>query len=329
MPTVITNSALNAYRQCPKYYDWTYKQGYRPVVESEAIRFGASLHEVLNEVWKNGRKESGLAVVSRIAEEAKNGAQNEEEFANAEYAVALLRAVTRAYCEHHNLVEYETIEVEKEFGFTIDKPEFKDIVLAGKIDKIVRRADGQVSIVEHKSTTMAIDDPAAPYWRRLAMDPQISTYFLGAASLGYNVTTCVYDVIRRPMHQPLMATPPDKMKFKKDGTPYSNCRTQNETPEEYETRVLSNILQEQSKYFARQEVVRLPREMEAHLADLKNVIVALGHSQSEGFHKNPLACFGRGTCPFLDACCGLEDPAGSERFRKSEATNGHEELEGV
>lgn len=320
--SLLTNSALGTFRQCPKNYEWSYVHRLRPVKESDAIRFGSLFHECMNAWWvKDGTEATALEVVKKSLEAAQISCSTEEESKYEEYKAAHLRAVVRAYTTHYSHGEYRALEIEKEFKFTIDREGFEGIVFAGKIDKILENQDGRKLIGEHKTTTMEISDPTAPYWRRLTMDPQISTYWLGAGSLGYEVDSCLYDVTRRPKHSPLMATPPDKMKFKKDGTPYATCRAEDEKPEDYEARVHGEIMQEQGKYFSRQNIVRLPQEMEAHLEDLRKVIAALKHSREVGFHKNPLACFGRGTCPFLDACCGLEDPTISDRFRVAPVEN--------
>jgi len=72
-------------------------------------------------------------------------------------------------------------------------------VIAGKIDKIIKLADGRLAVMEHKTTS---DDivVTSDYWRRLRIDIQISVYYLAARMLGYQVETILYDVVRKPSY---------------------------------------------------------------------------------------------------------------------------------
>jgi len=68
--------------------------------------------------------------------------------------------------------------------------------LAGKIDGIVRLADGRLAVLEYKTAGEDIA-PDADYWLRLRCDGQISLYVLAARALGYDVATVLYDVTRK------------------------------------------------------------------------------------------------------------------------------------
>jgi len=70
-------------------------------------------------------------------------------------------------------------------------------IIAGKIDKIIKLADGRLAVMEHKTTSDDIS-PISHYWKRLKIDMQISIYYLAARMLGYPVETILYDVIRKP-----------------------------------------------------------------------------------------------------------------------------------
>ncbi len=79
--------------------------------------------------------------------------------------------------------------------------------------------NGSVILVEHKTTSEDIEI-TSDYWLKLMLDGQISQYYLGAKALGYEVTECLYDVIRKPSMRPYSATPEESRKYKKDGTLY-------------------------------------------------------------------------------------------------------------
>src|SRR3990167_5857191 len=106
----------------------------------------------------------------------------------------------------------ETLAVEREFTVPLINPPTgapsRTFVLSGKIDAIARFADGRTVIVEHKTSSEDIS-PGSEYWRRLTLDTQISAYYLGARSLGFEVDGCLYDVLGKPALRPLKATPPE------------------------------------------------------------------------------------------------------------------------
>jgi hypothetical protein len=88
----------------------------------------------------------------------------------------------------------------------------KTWAVAGKIDLLLQLADGRVAIVDHK-TTSADARSGSDYRRRLTLDPQVSTYFLGAAALGHAADLALWDVLQKPDVRPLLATPAEKRTY--------------------------------------------------------------------------------------------------------------------
>ena len=172
-------------------------------------------------------------------------------------------------------------------------------------------ATGRVLLVEHKTTSEAIDDPTATYWRRLAMDGQVSHYFVGAESLGFQVEGCLYDVLLRPRMKPLKATPPESRKFTKDGRLYAAQRETDESPEEYAARLRADIESAPEKYFQRREVPRTEDDLRDYLFDAWAEARTLRESELAGrAPRSPEACFRFGMCPFFEHCANglrLED----------------------
>jgi hypothetical protein len=224
---------------------------------------------------------------------------------------------------------YEIIGVEVPFETDMINPETgrasRTYRLAGKIDAIVRHTPtGHVWIVEHKTSAEDIS-LGSDYWKRLRMDSQISNYFAGARSLGYDVVGCLYDVIGKPGQKPLKRTA--EIKLRKDGLPYANQRVVDETPEEYGDRIRLAIAEDPNRYYVRGEVARLEKDLDDAAFDTWHTAEFIRMSERTGKHpRNPKSCNTPGySCPFFSVCCGeasIDDPA---LFQKSEHT--HPELE--
>ena len=124
-------------------------------------------------------------------------------------------------------------------------------------------------------------------------------YWIGARSLGYDISGVIYDVLGKPGLRPLEA---------------NSRRAEPETPEEYKARLIEAFAKEPNRYLARGEVVRLDQEIDDAMVDIWDQAKQLRESQIAGrAPKNPDSCekWGR-LCPFFAVCCGeasLEDPA--------------------
>ena len=124
-----------------------------------------------------------------------------------------------------------------------------------------------------------------------------------------------------------MATPPEKRRLKKDGTPYADTRLEDETPEAYRDRIMEAIGADPGRYLVRDTVVRLEAEMHDGLLDAWQEAKKLRENQRLGrAPRNVDACvrYGR-TCPFFAVCCGEASLDDTRLYRIKEHTN--EELE--
>jgi hypothetical protein len=226
--------------------------------------------------------------------------------------------------------QYETLAVEAEFFTALVNPETGSASrtwrLGGKIDAIVRDAAGRVLIVEHKTATGEIG-PGSEYWKRLRLDGQVSIYYEGARSMGYDVEGCLYDVLAKPALRPYKATPLESRKFTKDGRLYATQREQDETPEEYRDRLLNAIAEAPTACFQRGEVVRFEAEMADALHDVWSIAKQIREAElAKRFPRNPDACVRwNRTCDFFPVCTG-EATVDSPAFRR--VTDLHPELAG-
>jgi hypothetical protein len=177
--------------------------------------------------------------------------------------------------------------------------------LAGKVDAIVRTPDG-IAVVEHKTSSEDISVPESPYFLKLAIDPQITGYCLGAESLGHKPTHIIYDVIGKPGIRPSKTTPEDKRKYTKDGKLYANQRDVDETPEEYGARLRDDIAANPGRYFQRKTVVRNEQDILEYLEDCWSVGKLIMESRNENFWpRRPAQCFNYGQCQFYPVCAGM------------------------
>lgn len=238
-------------------------------------------------------------------------------------AEAMLRGYDARWAD--DMHEYEVLAVEAEFAAPLHNPVTRAASrtwrLGGKVDVAVReRASRREGIVEHKTAAGDIS-PGSEYWRRLAMDGQVSIYFAGAKALGIDPEFCLYDVLGKPGQRPLRATPEESRKYTKDGRLYASQRDRDETADEFLGRLVEAIAADPNGHFQRGEVVRLEAEMDEAMHD----IWQLGRQIRENdilsrYPRNPDACVRYGqTCAFFDVCTGcgsLEDGARFVRLRE-------------
>jgi hypothetical protein len=312
----LSHSRLRAARGCRRLHFIQYIQGIKPIEKDEVLRFGDVIHKA-QEAWWNGwqlPEEERLAVAIAAIK------------SDDPFEVAKARVMMVAYHLRWKDEPLEVLGVEVPFETDLRNPvtgaSSRTWVLAGKIDAIARhRETGLVYLVEHKTSGEDIS-PGSAYYKRLRMDPQISTYFEGGTSLGYEVAGCIYDVLAKPGQRPLKATPPEKRKYTKEGKLYANLRAFDESPDEYAERVAEVVGQNPAEYFARVEVVRLRDQMHEAMLDTWQLGQELREAELAGRHpKNPDHCVRNNfVCPYFPACSGeasLDDPT---RYRRRSDT---------
>ena len=314
----LTNSARNKFAACHRAYQLFYVQGKRPVIPSDALGFGTAMHALLEGVWGGSS--------SRAKGEGDGGPS----FNTGDpYRDMTLKALYEGYLdrwERDDDERFEKVAAEVYFEAPLMNPETGGIsktwVLAGKIDAIAReKATGKLYIIEHKTTSQDIG-PGSDYWRRLAIDGQVSGYYVGAQANGYEVENCLYDVIRKPTIKPYKATPEDKRKYNKDGSLSKTCREFDETPEEWYHRLELDILQRPDYYYARVEVARSADDLTDYLFDMWAVGREIADAQRLGrFSRNPQNCQSYGKCEFFDVCSGCADIDDVTLFRNAEDPN--------
>lgn len=324
---LLTSSRLKTARKCKREHRIKYELGYRPVVDADELFFGILVHLALEAWWVAQKNGQGAIALELALSRLRAAICDLFDRARAE---AMMCGYDTRWADE--TARYEVLGVELKFRTVVINPETnaesRTWELGGKLDVVLReRTTGRVVFMEHKTSSEDVS-PGTPYWRKLRMDGQVSIYFDGAASLGFGeVDHCLYDVLGKPQHRPLRATPEEKRKYRKDdGQLYAGQRETDETPEEYRQRCVEAISADPDKYFSRGEVVRI----EGELADSRADIWALGKELREAelagrAPRNPDACQRNGSmCSFFDVCTGaasLDDP-----YRFVHDTEVHPEL---
>ena len=287
----LTHSRMAAFRACPRRHWLRYELGLRRDEQTPALRIGSAFHAVLDVLHKREtRKDTPYPDLGDMPI----------------YEQAVVAAMVNVHKKHHPPIEMVASEIPFRLPLTHRRTGRASTVWewGGVIDGIGWAHWGNgLALVERKTTAMDIA-PGAPYWSRVIRDQQISQYFTAAKRLGHDIRTVVYDVIRRPLHQPRLATPMDKRKYRKsDGRLYAGMSETDETPEEYADRLATMMLAEPEKWLQRVEIPRLQSEIDATLDDQWAVQRMIRRAQRhDEWPRNPQACHLPWRCSYLDIC---------------------------
>lgn len=198
MSELYTSSRLKVIRECLRKHLYKYILRIR-LPETEVMAFGTVGHRALEayfRAWQAGKDRLAAA----LAEVERSGLHPFDRIK--------LGVLVRAYDARWGDEDWEILAIEVEFRY-----ELVDYLIGGKIDAIIRdRKDGRIYVLEHKTTGLDASYGSA-YWEKLAIDTQVSIYTDGATMLGYEIAGCIYDVLKRPQHEQLTATPLEKRKY--------------------------------------------------------------------------------------------------------------------
>ena len=189
--TLLTYSALNTFRNCPRKYKNRYVDNLRPRERPEALSFGSVVHTAIELWYRSQDIDSRLREVLAYIDDAF---ENRAVDTNLMIQWHLATAMIRGYAERYATEDFEVVEVEKEFVGEIRNPDTgrqsQTFRIAGKVDGIVRCHDG-LYLLEHK-TASNVD---ASYLDKLWTDTQIALYCYYLRELGYPIVGVIYNVL--------------------------------------------------------------------------------------------------------------------------------------
>jgi hypothetical protein len=249
---VLTYSALNTFRNCPRRYKHRYMDFLRPREKAEALSFGGVIHGAI-EIWYRSVADANRmwTVLDFLDQQFPERIGDDAQIANWHLA----RAMITGYASRYPSEDFEIVEVEKEFTGEIRNPDTgrlsQTFVMAGKADAIVQLSDGMY-LLEHK-TASSID---ASYLDKLWTDTQIALYSFYLRQLGYPIVGVIYNILL-------------KSRLKQRA---------GETQEEYEARRAELAAKNKSgKSTAKRQMPETDEEFQARLAEW--------YGRPEAFHR--------------------------------------------
>jgi hypothetical protein len=284
---LLTPTRLSTQRRCPRQAWYRYELGLIRDRDETPRRFGTAFHD--GREARNKGQELAQAIGQAVA-----GYATVPQWADpALWAVERLtvEAMLSAYDWRYPSADFAVVESEMTCRVPLLHPEthraHRHFDMAGKLDGLVRLADGRLAVLEYKTTGQDITAESI-YWLRLRCDPQISHYYLLARRLGHAVQTVLYDVTKRPQLKPrqiplldgdglkIVLNRDGRRVLNKNGTPRQasstadgyELQTRQETAEEFAERLLADIGERPDFYFARREVPILEDELAAFSAEL-------------------------------------------------------------
>ena len=138
---------LNAYRFCPRAYAFQYEDGLRWGGTSASQSFGGSLHRALQVFHQEG---GAKALSVDDLKQQLGFTWSAHGYGSAEESAAALAEAGRLLEQHHAQAASEpgrvTLAVERTVQWR-----HADVVLFGKIDRLDRRPDGALEVIDYKS----------------------------------------------------------------------------------------------------------------------------------------------------------------------------------
>lgn len=312
---VLSVTSANRYRSCPRSYYFANVLRRIPRRVDENRRFGTLLHVGL-EAWWRAHALGRLSTVTPLdaAFDAMRVSANPDPYELVRAEVLMRGYDARWSAEPLEVVwlDPQTAGVEVEFEGELRNPATSGVSRTfrrgGRIDAIVRAPDGQVYVMEHKSSGEDIS-AGSEYWQRLTLDLQCSAYMQGARDLGLRPAGVIYDVVGKPDMRPLKATPVESRKYteataKEPSRLYAGQRECDETPEEHGARLAERILEAPHKFYQRAYVVRTAQEELESAWSFWATSVQIRESMASGMwpqHEKSCRQYGR-LCDYFSVC---------------------------
>jgi len=287
----LRSSTIGTFLRCPRKYAIQYEDGYESKYPSPILEFGTGFHAGI-ETLAAGKS----VAVARQSFNREASKMREYERYLGEMLIVGYSSVYR-----DDGLAYEAIEEPWEFTAG-------GLTASGKFDGLVRDPQGDLWVMEHKTTRRDIE-AGADYWQALGLNIQLDLYLLACAKLEIPVRGVIYDVIRVPKLRRLKATPKDKQefykrdgKYGKKGDPKPNTRLHPETKQEFQARVESYFVDNWPTLYRREKFLVEERDLDKALKDLQDVGTLINTGSRP---RNPQSCFAYNTeCAFLPVCQG-------------------------
>lgn len=278
----LTATRLATLRRCPRQHYYRYELGLSRVRTTDALRIGSAFHRGLD-LYNNGRDPA------EMLEDVATQYAVIPEWADPfvwQIECEVVRQLLTGYLWRYKNDDAELRCSEQVFDVPLVNPATeaasRSFTLAGKIDAVVKLADGRLAVREYKTAGEDIG-PDSAYWLRLRCDPQIAQYVLAARTIGYDVATVLYDVTRKPTIRP-------------------RSKSQPETAVQYGERLLKDIGDRPGYYYQRREVPQLEDELTVFQEELWQQSKHLLDTRRNGHWFRNVHRFTCSWCEFADLC---------------------------
>lgn len=323
---VLTHSAMATAKTCLRKYQLRYEVGIDRDRTAQPLRMGSAFHLGLEARAAGKTLDEAVAIATAQYQEVPAWVRDDDglhEWMTERETVATMLA---GYYWRWQGDGIEVLCNEQSFSLSILNPETGCPSTywrrCGKIDKVIRKADGRLAVMEHKTCSESID-PDSDYWKKLRIDHQISGYMDAAKRLGHDVEDVLYDVVRKPEIEPRLIPVLDENGMKivmdqngqrvlnKNGTPRQSASKEDgfvmsqrrETPAEFGARLLDDMGQRPDFYFARRDIPRLESDLADYRQELWDQAADLRERRRTGrYYRNTAACGLMGRCQYFDIC---------------------------
>lgn len=312
-----SQSSIADWRRCKRYYKHRHVDRIREKSSGIAPIVGTWTHAGL-EAWSNGAGTGDMIAAAFVHARDNDLAFLTSETGEVEWH--RVRAMLRAYVSHWGKVEdcWESLETESYFQGGLEQH-----AVVGFQDGVIRMRDGELMLLERKTTASDVTDASDQYWLSLSYDVQLPLYLREVAKK-YSVESprTLYDVIIKPGSKGPGWKLAEGSKAKKPTAPKKRAKETDEefeqrkaslreSLEEWEERLFREMTAEPSKHFIRRVISLTDQQVEDVIAETREELDEI-ESYQGSYPRNRGACkaFGR-NCEYLEVCAGigsLDDP---------------------
>ena len=158
---IYDNSAISAFQDCRKKYYWSMVRHLQTKTKSNALLFGAAIHDALDIYYVEGCMERAI---ENFALEFKD--REGDDLRTIAHGSTMLREYAKAYA-----IEPFKVLSKPEEGFVIP---IGDVMYGGRLDLPIDW-EGELWIMEHKTTSKL----SSGFFKQWDLDKQITGYILG------------------------------------------------------------------------------------------------------------------------------------------------------
>lgn len=305
-------STLTSFMACPRRYHLAHVAGVVPAETSDALRKGTVWHGLFEACKDSEDFESAVVeYIDSIYRQADSHYNAEKQDVERYTLIAL------ALCHRWHHGPGPVTHVEVKFNTPSGVP---GVRIVGTADGLGRDEQGPF-ILERKTTSRPANDPE--YWASLRLRTQTLLYVSTLRDLqadGKLVSfgimpyhppiRIIYDVTRKPSIRPKSITKADLARLAASGEycgatfpPDAVPDDGRETPRLFAARLMQDIAENPSLWFARREVAITDRDLGAFRIKLNQLIAAVKSAhETESWWQNEQSCESPFRCAYRSMC---------------------------